>query len=230
MPVGADLLRVVRAALACGAAPAGGSTPPSAGRWWRPATTATSPGASTTRARRRARPARGAVALDAGAAWIALGSGVDLDLGAIAKGDAADRACALMAAGGAVPGQRRRRHRRERARAGGRPWGVAVAGGRRRLTLALERGGLATSGTDRRRWRRGGAPRAPRDRPAAGRPADDRSAPRHRGRGDGGGGRRAGDGPARGGARRRGRPRRPVGRPRGPRGAGRHAHDGGGLG
>jgi thiamine biosynthesis lipoprotein len=86
---------------------------------------------------------------------VALGPGVHLDLGAIAKGDAADRACALLAdagpclvnAGGdiAVSGPR----------AEG-PWPVAldaVGGG---LVVDLGRGALATSGTDRRRWRRGG--------------------------------------------------------------------------
>ena len=156
MHVGADLLRVVGAALALRRR-TGGRFDPTVGR----AVVAAgydrdlARGLDDPRPAGRARPARGAVAVDVGASWIALGSGVDLDLGAIAKGDAADRSCALMAqagpclvsAGGdvAVSGPR----------AGG-PWGVAVMAADGPVTLALERGGLATSGTDRRRWSRGG--------------------------------------------------------------------------
>ena len=100
-------------------------------------------------------PAGGVVALDRAAGWVALGPGADLDLGAIAKGDAADRAVAILAqagpclvnAGGdlAVSGPR----------ASG-PWPVAIATPGGDLVLALERGALATSGTDRRRWTRAG--------------------------------------------------------------------------
>jgi FAD:protein FMN transferase len=100
-------------------------------------------------------PGGGVVVLDGAWGWAALGPGVDLDLGAIAKGDAADRACAILAragpclinAGGdiAVSGPRR---------AGAWPVAVALAEGE--LVLRLERGALATSGVDRRRWRRGG--------------------------------------------------------------------------
>jgi FAD:protein FMN transferase len=100
-------------------------------------------------------PGGGVVVLDRARGWAALGPGVDLDLGAIAKGDAADRACAILAeagpclvnAGGdiAVSGPRR---------SGAWPVGVTLSDGR--LVLCLERGALATSGIDRRRWRRGG--------------------------------------------------------------------------
>lgn len=97
----------------------------------------------------------GLVVIDPRTGWVALGPGVDLDLGAIAKGDAADRACALLGeagpclvnAGGdlAVSGPRA---------GGGWPVALGAAGGG--LVLDLQRGALATSGTDRRRWRRGG--------------------------------------------------------------------------
>jgi thiamine biosynthesis lipoprotein len=116
-------------------------------------------------------PAGGSVALDAEAGWIALGPGAVLDLGAIAKGDAADRACGLLAqagpclvsAGGdiAVSGPR----------ADGGAWDVGVAHAGGTLTLALRRGGLATSGVDRRRWRRGGAAVHHEIDPASRRPA-----------------------------------------------------------
>jgi thiamine biosynthesis lipoprotein len=156
MRVGPDLLRVVGAALALRRR-TGGRFDPTAGR----AVTASGYDRTFSELRDDPRPpapgspAGGMVALDARARWIALGAGVDLDLGAIAKGDAADRACALIAGAGpclvsaggdiAVSGPRP-----------GGPWAVAIATADGPLTLALERGGLATSGTDRRRWTRGG--------------------------------------------------------------------------
>jgi thiamine biosynthesis lipoprotein len=100
-------------------------------------------------------PGGGEVRIDPPSGWVELGPRVELDLGAIAKGDAADRACAiaseagpcLVNAGGdvVVSGPR-----------GDGPWPVGVATPRGELVLNLERGALATSGTDRRRWRRGG--------------------------------------------------------------------------
>ena len=83
---------------------------------------------------------------------IELEPGVRLDLGGIGKGYAAERAAELLAlagpclvnAGGDVA---------VRGVPAAGPWAVAVD---EHLTLELERGGLATSGTDRRRWRRGG--------------------------------------------------------------------------
>jgi thiamine biosynthesis lipoprotein len=82
---------------------------------------------------------------------IELDPGVRLDLGGIGKGYAAERAAELLAlagpclvnAGGDI------------ATRGGRwPVGVEIAGGS--VTLELAGGGLATSGRDRRRWRRNG--------------------------------------------------------------------------
>ena len=97
----------------------------------------------------------GWVTLDPEIGLIELEPGIRLDLGGIAKGDAVDRACELLAAAGpclvnaggdlAV-----------RGRPSGEPWpvGVETAGGT--ITLGLERGAVATSGRDRRRWVRGG--------------------------------------------------------------------------
>ncbi len=100
-------------------------------------------------------PAGGVVVLDRRGRWALLGPGIDVDLGAIAKGDAADRACALVAAAGpclvnaggdvVVSGPR-----------GEGPWPVAVATHDGELVLDLVRGALATSGVDRRRWTRAG--------------------------------------------------------------------------
>jgi thiamine biosynthesis lipoprotein len=78
---------------------------------------------------------------------IALARGTKLDLGGIAKGDAVDRAVtilgdggpALVNAGGDLA-----------CRGGFWPVGVELPGGS--LTLGLEAGALATSGSDRRRW------------------------------------------------------------------------------
>ncbi len=79
---------------------------------------------------------------------IELDAGVRLDLGGIGKGYAADRAAELLApagpclvnAGGDV------------ATCGG-SWPIGVDGG---VTVELSGGALATSGRDRRRWRRAG--------------------------------------------------------------------------
>jgi FAD:protein FMN transferase len=89
---------------------------------------------------------------------IELGPGVRLDLGGIVKGYAADRCVRLIEplgpclvnAGGdlAVSGPRPEG-----------PWPVAVDVPGARLTLAVAEGGLATSGRDRRRWRRAGEER-----------------------------------------------------------------------
>jgi FAD:protein FMN transferase len=84
-------------------------------------------------------------------ARVELEPGTHVDLGGIAKGYAAERAAELLAlagpclvnAGGDIA-----------MRGGSWPVGVETASGS--LTLELTGGGLATSGRDRRRWRRGG--------------------------------------------------------------------------
>jgi len=81
---------------------------------------------------------------------ISLDAGVRIDLGGIGKGYAAERAAELLAtagpclvdAGGDIA-----------TRGGAWPVGVETADGA--LTLELRDGALATSGRDRRRWRRG---------------------------------------------------------------------------
>jgi FAD:protein FMN transferase len=103
-----------------------------------------------------ARPAGGRVALDVVASRIELGEGVRLDLGGIAKGYAVDRACdilttrgpCLVNAGGdlAVRGLPREG-----------VWAIAVETPVGDLTLGLDSGAMATSGSDRRRWRRDGS-------------------------------------------------------------------------
>jgi len=93
-----------------------------------------------------ATPCGGALEVDGGT--IRLAPGVRLDLGGIGKGYAVDRACELLAiagpclvnAGGDLA-----------VRGGAWPVGVTED-----VTLALSRGGIATSGRDRRRWRKGG--------------------------------------------------------------------------
>ena len=89
---------------------------------------------------------------------IELGPGASLDLGGIAKGWAADCCLPVLAAFGpalvnaggdlAVSGPR----------ADG-PWPVAVDVPGESLTVGITRGGLATSGRDRRRWIRDGEER-----------------------------------------------------------------------
>jgi len=94
-------------------------------------------------------PAGGGVRL--AGSRIELDPGVCIDLGGIGKGYAAERAAELLAtagpclvnAGGDV------------ATRGGR-WPVGVETAEAPLTVELAGGGLATSGRDRRRWRRGG--------------------------------------------------------------------------
>ena len=82
---------------------------------------------------------------------IELEPGFRLDLGGIAKGYAVDRAAAILGAagpalvnaGGDIAGS-------------GRLWPVGVETSEGQITLGLEDCALATSGRDRRRWRRGG--------------------------------------------------------------------------
>lgn len=102
---------------------------------------------------------------------IELESGFHLDLGGIGKGYAVDRACRLLAesgpclvnAGGDIAVHRR-------PRSGLWPVGVDTPTGT--FSLGLERGALATSGRDRRRWRRGGREHHHLIDPATGAPSD----------------------------------------------------------
>ncbi len=94
---------------------------------------------------------------------IELEAGTHLDLGGIGKGYAVDRVADLLSqygpclvnAGGDLA-----------VRGGSWPVGVTDE-----LTLELTRGGMATSGRDRRRWRRDGEERHHLIDPATGRPA-----------------------------------------------------------
>ena len=98
---------------------------------------------------------------------VELDPGVHVDLGGIGKGYAAERAAELLAlagpclvnAGGDIA-----------IRDGCWPVGVETADGL--VTLQLTGGGLATSGRDRRRWRRGGRELHHLIDPATGSPAD----------------------------------------------------------
>lgn len=98
---------------------------------------------------------------------VVLEHGVRLDFGGIGKGFAAERAAALLgttgpcliSAGGDVA---------VRGIPAAGTWPVAIDD---ELTLGLERGGLATSGRDRRHWRRGGEERHHLIDPATGRPS-----------------------------------------------------------
>jgi thiamine biosynthesis lipoprotein len=97
---------------------------------------------------------------------IELEPGFRLDLGGIAKGYAVDRAHRLLAAagpcmvnaGGDLAGS-------------GRLWPVGVETADGEISLGLENGALATSGRDRRRWRRGGRDAHHLIDPATGSPA-----------------------------------------------------------
>jgi FAD:protein FMN transferase len=115
-------------------------------------------------------PCGGVVNVDRSHGTIELERGVHLDFGGIGKGYAVDRAAvildeigpALVDAGGDIA-------------AVGRPdalgWRVGVETGDGAFTLALEDCALATSGRDRRHWRRDGEERHHVIDPATGRPS-----------------------------------------------------------
>jgi FAD:protein FMN transferase len=104
---------------------------------------------------------------------VTLAAGVRLDLGGIGKGYAVDRAVALLAPYGPCL-----------VNAGGDlavadvpyvgAWAVSVETPIGPLTLGVRSGALATTGRDRRRWRRNGKERHHLINPASGRPADSR--------------------------------------------------------
>jgi thiamine biosynthesis lipoprotein len=101
-------------------------------------------------------PCGGGVRIDPDRRRVELEDGFKLDLGGIAKGWAVDRACELLSNAGPCL-----------VNAGGDlavsgllddgPWPVSVDVPRAPLTLGVTGGGLATSGRDHRRWRRGNA-------------------------------------------------------------------------
>jgi len=95
---------------------------------------------------------------------IELEPGTRLDLGGIAKGYTVDRAVELLA----VHGPCLVNAGGDLAVRGG-SWPVGVDGS---VTLELTRGAIATSGRDRRRWRRGGEELHHLIDPATGRPAE----------------------------------------------------------
>jgi thiamine biosynthesis lipoprotein len=97
----------------------------------------------------------GAVHVDRARGRIELGPGVRLDLGGFAKGDAAERACDVLAPAGACLANLGGDLAVRGTPAGG-PWPVGLETPAGPLTLALAGGGLATSGRDRRRWRQNG--------------------------------------------------------------------------
>jgi thiamine biosynthesis lipoprotein len=117
-------------------------------------------------------PARcgGEVRIDAEAATIELGPGVQLDVGGIAKGWIADRLCRRLDAHGPALANLGGDIVMSRPPASG-AWPVGVDGPGGRVTVALERGGLATSGRDRRRWLRAGEERHHAIDPTTGRPS-----------------------------------------------------------
>jgi FAD:protein FMN transferase len=111
------------------------------------------------------RPCGGEVRIDGHR--IELERGFRLDLGGIAKGWAVDRAAAVLEAAGPclvnAGGDLAAR---------GRSWPVGVETTEGLLTIALEDGATATSGRDRRCWRRGGREVHHLIDPALGTPAE----------------------------------------------------------
>lgn len=115
-------------------------------------------------------PAGGQVGVDPRTGRVTLAEGTCLDLGGIAKGWTADRVADLLGMHGpclvsmggdiAVRGDH-----------DGHPWPVEVMHGDTARTIGLARGGMATSGTDRRRWRRGGHDMHHLIDPSTGRPS-----------------------------------------------------------
>lgn len=113
----------------------------------------------------------GRLAIDAVRREVTLGPGVRLDLGGIAKGYVVDRVAerlgragpCLVNAGGDV---------RVAGPAREDPWPVGVEAPGEPLVLGLRSGAAATSGRDRRHWRRGGREQHHLIDPARGRPAE----------------------------------------------------------
>lgn len=100
----------------------------------------------------------GSVEVDETEGRITLAPGFRLDLGGIAKGYAVDRACrALSSAGPCLVNAGGDLAVQGRPLSG--PWPIAVDTPDGSLTLGLSEGAIATSGRDRRLWRRDGEDR-----------------------------------------------------------------------
>ncbi|MGD0166368.1 MAG: FAD:protein FMN transferase [Gaiellaceae bacterium] len=106
----------------------------------------------------------GRVTIDSETGMIELEPGIHIDLGGIGKGYAVDRAIEILA----VAGSCLVNAGGDLAVRGDKPWPVGIEDG---PTLELSRGAIATSGRDRRQWRRGGEERHHLIDPASGRPA-----------------------------------------------------------
>ncbi len=99
---------------------------------------------------------------------VELEDGAKLDLGGIGKGYAAERAADILAAAGPCLVDAGG----DIAVRGGHAWPVGVVTADGTVTLELERGALATSGSDRRRWMRSGEERHHLIDPRTGRSAE----------------------------------------------------------
>jgi len=106
----------------------------------------------------------GRVTIDPATGAIEIEPGFHIDLGGIGKGYAVDRAIEILA----VEGPCLVNAGGDLAVRGDKPWPVGVEDG---PTLELTRGAIATSGRDRRHWRRGGEERHHLIDPSTGRPA-----------------------------------------------------------
>jgi thiamine biosynthesis lipoprotein len=107
----------------------------------------------------------GRVTIDAETGEIEIEPGFHIDLGGIGKGYSVDRAIEILAVHGACLVNAGG----DLAVRGDRPWPVGVEDG---PTLELTRGAIATSGRDRRHWRRGDEERHHLIDPSTGRPAE----------------------------------------------------------
>jgi len=107
----------------------------------------------------------GQVTIDVATGEVEIEAGFHIDLGGIGKGYAVDRAIEILA----VEGPCLVNAGGDLAVRGDKPWPVGVEDG---PTLELTRGAIATSGRDRRHWRRGAEERHHLIDPATGRPAE----------------------------------------------------------
>jgi thiamine biosynthesis lipoprotein len=107
----------------------------------------------------------GEVTIDPATGVIEIEAGFHLDLGGIGKGYTVDRAVEILA----VAGPCLVNAGGDLAVRGDNPWPVGIEDG---PTLELSRGAIATSGSDRRHWRRAGKERHHLIDPRTGRPAE----------------------------------------------------------